>query len=414
MSIEMIGIDHSTAGIDIRSLFSFTKRQTAEILARMMDVTDLNGCVIINTCNRMELWASTAEGWSGDLYDQMCAIRQVPADRYRPYVVTRREREAVRHLFRLASGLESRILGEDQILTQVGDALAFSRECYAADHVLETLFRRAVTAAKKVKTHISLSSSDQSVVHSMIRDLKEAGMTFSGKNALVIGNGAMGKLAAVRLLEEGADVTMTVRQFHSGVVDIPTGCRRIDYDSREEVLPDCDYVVSATVSPNCTLPRAMVECTMQHPMVLIDLAVPRDIDPSVKDLDGIFLFDVDSFREGVHSKPQIQAIREADKLLEEQMEEFFVWYDCMDVIPLIQQLKADIADDLSPRLEKKLHDLPLDSAGRQALDEDIRAAAERTANKMLFGLRDGLDPDTLRECLRCLDDLYRAGDRSEE
>ena len=282
MGIQMIGIDHSVAEIDIRTIFSFTKKCTAEALEQLKQVKGVEGCVLLSTCNRMELWVSTNEDFSDDLYELLCRIREVDPGRYRQYFKRREERDAVHHLFRLAGGLESRILGEDQIVTQVKDALAFARENFATDHVLETLFRQAVTAAKKVKTGIALSPSDQSVVHIAIQTLKEQGYIFEGKKCMVIGNGVMGKLAANQIRRQGADVTVTVRQYRSGIVEIPEKCHRIDYGRRMELFGECDYVVSATVSPNYTLTRELVEEHLQKPVVLIDLAVPRDIDPQVR------------------------------------------------------------------------------------------------------------------------------------
>ncbi|MCC8029695.1 MAG: glutamyl-tRNA reductase [Lachnospiraceae bacterium] len=407
MAIEMTGIDHSAAGIDIRMIFSFTKKSTQEFYTYIKEMPGVEGCVLLSTCIRTELWVSTSADQGGDLYEVLCRFRGVDPECYRDYFSFRREREAVRHLFRLAGGLRSRILGEDQILSQVGDALAFSRENYAADHVLETLFRQAVTAGKKIKTGVTLSSADPSVVHVMIRELSQNGMSFSGKKCMVIGNGAMGKLAAVLLREQGADVTMTVRQYHSGLVDIPADCARIDYGRRMELFPRCDYVVSATASPYYTLPFHLVEQAVRKPVVLVDLAVPRDIDPAAGALPDVTLFDVDSFRKEAQSEEQRLAIREAEEILTEQMEQFFVWYDCVDVIPLIQTLKQEMAGDLCPRLSGTLRGLPLKDSERQQLEREIEAAAQRAANRLLFGLRDDLDPQTFRECLSGIRKVYR-------
>ena len=236
MSIQMIGIDHGTAGIDIRTIFSVTKRTMEELLAQVKRMPGVEGCVMISTCNRMELWISTGSDRDAGLYEAYCRLRGVSSDEYRRYFQFRWEREAAEHLFRLAAGLESRILGEDQIITQVKDALTFAREHEMTDPVLETLFRLAVTAAKKVKaSHISFSGANQSVVHVALAQLKDMGYSFSGKQCMVIGNGVMGKLAATLLQQEGAHVTVTVRQYRSGVVEIPENCKRIDYGSRMAV-----------------------------------------------------------------------------------------------------------------------------------------------------------------------------------
>ena len=406
MGIQMIGIDHSVAEIDIRTIFSFTKKCTAEALEQLKQVKGVEGCVLLSTCNRMELWVSTNEDFSDDLYELLCRIREVDPGRYRQYFKRREERDAVHHLFRLAGGLESRILGEDQIVTQVKDALAFARENFATDHVLETLFRQAVTAAKKVKTGIALSPSDQSVVHIAIQTLKEQGYIFEGKTCMVIGNGVMGKLAANQIRRQGADVTVTVRQYRSGIVEIPEKCHRIDYGRRMELFGECDYVVSATVSPNYTLTRELVEEHLQKPVVLIDLAVPRDIDPQVRELEQVTLFDIDCFSDDARSEEQKEAIRQAEACFAEQMDEFYTWYECVDVIPKIQDIKEKVAMDLELRLQKKLRELPVEEEVRVQLREDIESAAIRTMNKLLFGLRDGVERKTFRESLGCLEKIY--------
>ena len=150
MAIQMIGIDHSVAAIDIRTIFSFTQKKTVEALEIIKQEKGICGCVLLSTCNRMELWVSTEEGCVIALYELLCKIRAIHNDEYQKYFTERKEEDAVQHLFRLACGLESRILGEDQILTQVKGALVTAREHYAADNVLEVLFRMAVTDRKSV------------------------------------------------------------------------------------------------------------------------------------------------------------------------------------------------------------------------------------------------------------------------
>ncbi len=406
MQILMTGIDHTAAGIDIRTIFSFTKKDMAAALEELKRVPGIAGCVMISTCNRMELWISAEDEFDGSLFDLLCEIRQVNPEQYRAYFTFLDGREAVHHLFRLAGGLESRILGEDQIVTQVGEALRFARECYAADHVLETLFRMAVTAAKKVKTTVELSPADHSSVAAAISNLKTRGKDFRGSRCMVIGNGVMGKLTATALKEEGADVTVTVRQYRSGIVEIPRGCARIDYGKRMELFGRCDYVFSATVSPNYTLTKELVEQEVSGPVTLVDLAVPRDIDPRVTEVSGVELYDIDSFREEAHTEAQKQAIRQAEVLFEEQMDEFFDWFEGRDIIPKIQKLKQETAEDLELRLEKKIRHLDLSSEEQEALKQDIIQASMKAVNKMLFGLKDEVRRDVFLECLDGLERVY--------
>ena len=172
MAIWMAGIDHTRAGLDVRSVFSFTRKRIEKAYEDWKELPWLKGCVILSTCNRMELWLSSSEHLPEPPAEMLCRYLGVDEKTYLPYFVQRRDREAVDHLFSLAAGLESMILGEDQILTQVGEALALARACYAADSTLEVLFRKAVTAGKRVKTEGTLSSADQSVIHAALgRDL---------------------------------------------------------------------------------------------------------------------------------------------------------------------------------------------------------------------------------------------------
>ena len=154
MSISMIGIDHNMAPVDIRAKFAFTKKNAGEAMEKIKNQNGIYGCVILSTCNRLEVWASVDDEVDVCLYDCLCRIKGITEDSYRQYFVERKDQEAVEHLFYLTSGLKSQIIGEDQILTQVKDALNLARENFAADGVLEVLFRMAATAGKRIKTEV--------------------------------------------------------------------------------------------------------------------------------------------------------------------------------------------------------------------------------------------------------------------
>ena len=407
MAIQMIGIDHRAAAIDIRTIFSFTKKKTVEALEIIKQKKGICGCVLLSTCNRMELWVSTEDDSKIALYELLCEIRQIHTDAYQKYFTQRKEEEAVQHLFRLACGLESRILGEDQILTQVKEALVTAREHYAADNVLEVLFRMAVTAGKKVRTNVTFSAGNHSVIHQALRTLRQEGLEVKGKKCMVIGNGEMGKLAATVLQQEGADVTVTVRQYRSGVVQIPPGCRRIDYGKRMSLISACDFVVSATASPNYTLTKEGLQAVdLDHELILVDLAVPRDIDPEVQKLMYTRFYDIDYFKVDVLSEKMKDGIKEAESILKEQMEEFDNWYRCLDVIPRIGKIKEEVATDLNLRLHKILHQLPMETAEKETLEKQIHQAAQKVTNKMLFELRGRISDAAFRECIDGLEEIY--------
>ena len=407
MSISMIGIDYKKASVDVRAQFSFTKKNTVAALENLKKEPGILGCIILSTCNRMEIWASTGEDWKGSLYEFLCREKEKDPDEFRQYFVSRKEEEAVEHLFYLTSGLKSQILAEDQIITQVKDALALSREAYCTDNVLEVLFRMAVTAAKKVKTQVSFSRANSSVIHQAIERLENQGFSIQGKTCMVIGNGEMGKVTALALKEAGADVTVTVRQYRSGIVTIPQGCDRINYGERLEFLPKCDLAVSATASHNYTLTMEQIEnAEIPGHIVLIDLAVPRDIEPSAGTLSNVTLYDIDSFKIDAVS-PKLQAsLDQAGKILQEQQEEFYSWYNGRDLIPRIQEIKADAVEDLNLRIMKILRKTPMEEKDRENLLNAIDTAAGKVVNKMMFGLKDFMKEEEFINCVEGLEKLY--------
>ena len=407
MSIFMLGIDHNMAPVDIRALFAFTRKNTGEALLKLKKEPGICGCIILSTCNRLELWVSTEENEKPELYQWLCRLKGIEGEEYRKYFISRENEEAVEHLFYLTSGLKSQILGEDQILTQVKDALSFAREEFTTDSVLEVLFRMAVTAGKKIKTEVPFSHGNPSVIHQAIRFLEEGGYHVRNKVCMVIGNGEMGKMAAQTLREAGADVTVTIRQYRSGVVNIPVGCSRINYGERMDYLPECDLVVSATASPNYTLTEELFEdVRVERPMILIDLAVPRDIDPEIRKKENITLYDMDSFRTSETPKELEDNLEAAGKIVKEQMEEFFQWLDGRDIIPRIQEIKADAVEDLNLRIEKIFRKTPMEDSDREKLKKAVDTAAGKVVNKLIFGLRDSLNQDVFLECVEGLEKLY--------
>lgn len=410
MSISMVGIDYNKASVDVRAQFSFTKKNAASAMEKLKETPGILGCIILSTCNRMEIWASTQEEWEGSLFDFLCEEKGKNPEEFRRYFVERKEEEAIEHLFYLTSGLKSQILAEDQIIAQVKDALSMARDVYCTDNVLEVLFRMAVTAAKRVKTEVVFSRGNSSVIHQAIQKLRETGYSLDGSNCMVIGNGEMGKVAALALAEAGAHVTVTVRQYRSGIVSIPKGCDRINYGERMEFFPSCDLIVSATASPNFTLTKELIQqaATGKKQQILIDLAVPRDIEPSVNEIEGITLYDIDSFKIDTNSLELQESMQKAAAILREQMEDFYCWYDGRSLIPRIQDIQAEAVQDLNLRILKILRKTPMEDEDRENLLNAIDVAAGKVVSKMMFGLRDTLEKEEFINCVEGLEKLYGA------
>lgn len=395
------------AKINVRQSFAFTKSAMTLAMEKMKQEKAIKGCVILSTCNRMELWVNLSDGATLDLPEYVCQLKGLDGEQYKRFLKIREGKEAIRHLFWLSAGMKSQIVGEDQILTQVKEAAAFAREQECMDHVLEVLFRMAVTAGKQVKTEVTMDKANFSAAHQALHFLKKQQVSFTGKKALVIGNGEMGKITAQALMEEGVDVTVTIRQYRSGVVNIPQGAKRMNYGERYRYIPECDFVFSATASPNLTITKELLGvCNIQKTQIYVDLAVPRDIEETIGELAHIRLYDIDSFHLEHQSEQMKQQMKQAEAILNQYMQGFYDWQESRDLVPRIQQIGRASGQELSWRMEKELKHISLAEEEKENLRGQMAQTTAKVVDKLLFALRDQVDTDTLRQCVEVLEQVY--------
>lgn len=403
MNIAMIGIDHSLAPVEIREKFAFTTAAAAAAMANIYTEDVVEGCILLSTCNRTELWLSLADGDEPDLPALLCRQKQLEPAAYAKYFATRQGRKAVEYLFEMTSGLRSRILGEDQILAQVKTALARAHELQCCGSVLEVLFRSAITGAKKIKSELAIVTANASAVDFAVAQLAAQGMRFEEKKCLVIGNGEMGKRAANALRAQGADVTVTIRQYKSGTVEIPKGCARINYGDRFSLLPECDIVVSATSSPNVTIRASDLEaCQLTHDVTLIDLAVPRDIEAAAAELPHVTLYDIDQF-DVQQTSELLHQMEQARQMLRQQQERFFSWYECRDLIPAAQRLGDYMAKEVDWRMGQTIKDLGLTKEQNEALVQALEVSSGKVLRKLIFAVRDEAGVEVFRQCVEAME-----------
>ena len=320
MSLIMSGLDCHRASLDLRQQLAFSREGVEEISRWLVRQPGVEGCVLLSTCNRTELYISgeTEEPWR-----LLCRGTQVSEEIMEPYFETRTGEAAARHLMEVACGLHSQILGEDQIITQVRTAMELAQKAGSADPALSALFRLTVTAGKRARTQVRITRGIPSM-GTRCRDIliRELG-SLEGKKILVIGNGQMGRLAAELLQRAGAEVKVTLRTYRHGETVIPTGCGTIPYEDRIAALEGIDALVSATASPNYTLTAQQLASVSNPPAVAVDLAVPRDIDPECA--RRIRCFDTDSMGEEGPGSPEEVAAMQA--IADEELEKFFRWQD---------------------------------------------------------------------------------------
>lgn len=411
LQIKMVGIDHNKASIEYRERFSFTKAGAAEAMRILKERYPIDGCVILSTCNRTELWISA--GLNLSPYIMLCAIKDADAAKYRELFIEREGESAAKHLLELACGLDSKIFGEDQIISQVREAIVLARKNRCTDMVLEKVFQTAIGAAKKVKSQVQLASADGSTALQVSALLKEQLGDIRGVACFIIGNGRMGQLVCNALLAQGAEVKMTLRKAMHGCRPteslVPEGCVMVPYEDRISELASSKVVISATRSPHFTLRKSEADGHLsKEPSIWIDLAVPRDIDPEVSSLEGITLFDIDHLAKEDSWSRNGKNRDKAMEILQEYLAELKNWFAFRERIPEIQDIVRMSVEDVSKRLDHPMETIELPEDEKKQIQVEIERAVEKSVGKLLFGLK-----DTLRHTLwkECLDAVYEAANK---
>lgn len=384
MNIMMSGLEHSLAPISLREQLSFTKLQTAEMARKLREFPHVSGCVLLSTCNRTELYLScTQEVNPGELLCQAAGAEYTP---YREAFVTRSGEEAVEHLMEVAAGLRSRIFGEDQIISQVKGAIAIAREAGATDSILETLFRSAISAGKEIRAKVRLTSVPTSAASMAVALLQKKLGELKGKKALVIGNGEMGRLSASLLHEKGCQVSVTLRTYRHGETIVPPGCGVVPYDERFQHMEGCDILLSATTSPHYTVTVEQLNQIPSLPAVMVDLAIPRDIQPEAGQLSGVSLYNIDDLGSYVENRTVPQEVTD---ILRAQMENFTRWLNYKDCMTSVESLKQAIVNRLltAKELNEELTEA-----------EIIELSVNKTVDLLVTGLAERITSENLMKC----------------
>jgi glutamyl-tRNA reductase len=320
----MTGLDHKRANIVIREKFAISQEKAVNILALMIKEDIVTGCVIISTCNRTELYASIPDSCKFSISEKLCGALGVNFSEYESYLFERTGDQAMKHLVYVASGLDSQILGDDQVITQVREALELSRRQNCADSYLETIFRLSIQAAKAIKTDVFSNILGSSSIPSKTVEKLKTMRSLAGKNAVVIGNGKIGRLVAELLIRENVNVTITLRTHKKGDFKIPNQAHTVSYDERYKIIENADIVISATTSPHTTISFNAISGMKQLSKIIVDLAVPRDVDPSIKNLNDITLLTIDDISSGENFlSPEKLSL--AEDIIDEHMAKYRKW-----------------------------------------------------------------------------------------
>lgn len=391
MGIQIISISHKIAPLSIREKFAFTKEQQEEIMRRMVNQLDGTECVVLSTCNRTEMYVFADLERKSRVFQLMEEVLLEAAqideeEDVRSCLLFFYGRKAIQHLFDVAAGLDSMVIGEDQILGQVKTAHQQAMDIGTTGVYLNTFFRMAVTAAKKVKTDTKLSRTSVSTATLAIKAAEEVLGTLKGKKVMVIGaTGKIGGIVLMNLLSLGEmEIYVTMRSNQMlGTKHGQNEYRMIEYEDRYEYIDQMDVIISATASPHYTLTMHRLKAGLktEKPRVFVDLAVPMDIDARVSTFGNSSYYNIDDFTR--IAKENNQKKRKEAKAAAEILEEYELQFEQWMVFQKALPVMANIKKDFMKMAEKK--------------------GVEKAFDQMFYRVRENNTPEDLENFFRCLD-----------
>ncbi len=417
MHLFAFGINHHTAPVDIREKAAFA---TDKLVNALHEVTGSGGvaeAAIVSTCNRTELYCGLEPAHDERVIEWFCHYHRLNRGDIHPYLYRHPDQEAVKHVFRVAAGLDSMILGEPQILGQMKEAFATAHKAGATGKILNRLFQQTFTVAKQVRTDTAIGASAVSVASAAVRLAKQIFSDLTEQTVLLIGAGDMIELCARHLNEHGvghmivANRTVERAQLLAGQFN----AEAISLAEMPTRLADADIVISSTASQLPILGKGTVERALKarkhRPMFMLDIAVPRDIETEVSELNDVYLYTIDDLKEVVQENMESrqEAAREAEKIIDTQVVDFMRWVKSLDAVPTIRALResadalreaelerarrrlahgedpAKVVEQLARALTNKFTHAPTDVLRRA--DHDGNGALLEAARR-LFGLNE--------------------------
>jgi glutamyl-tRNA reductase len=346
MNFHLIGVNHKTAPVEVRERLAIPESRLPEALKRFTQYPGVDEGLILSTCNRVELLAQTSNG-GADLHGFLHDYFQLGPSELESHLYEYREHHAIRHLFRVTASLDSMVVGEAQILGQVKEAYATARAVGAIHSQLDLLLTRAFAVAKRVRTETAVGSSAVSVASVAVELAKKIFGSLNGKTVFLVGAGKMSELAARHLLAHGAASIFVANRTYDRAIGLAQkfGGQAIEFSRLYDTCDRGDIVITSTGAPHAIFRREHGELFLSRrknrPMFFIDIAVPRDVDPEMNKLDGIFVYDIDDLQQAVssHVADRSKEAERAAAIIEIEVERFQARLQTRDVVPTIVSLQ---------------------------------------------------------------------------
>ncbi len=405
--IVVVGLSHRTAPLAVREALAVPRERIAEALRRLREEAGLLEAMLLSTCNRVEVYGRAEEPRAGPLAEALAALHTRPLRDLEPHLYRLEGDAAVRHAFRVAASLDSMVIGEPQILGQVKEAYALAEGVGTLGAVLNALRNRSVAAAKRARSETGIGRNAVSVSSVAVELARKIFGELRDRQVLLVGAGKMSELAARHLVEGGAQATVLGGRRFERAEELAAalGGRAVPFESLRDELRRAEIVISGTGASGLVIGREDVEAALParggRPLFLIDIAVPRDVDPLVRKLSLVFLYDLDDLKAVAEAnlRERRKEASAAEALVEQEVLEFLAWRRSLDAVPLLVELRQ--RGDEIRRAEVARARRRLGSLTREQ-EEAIDAATTAIVNKLLH-------PPTV-----ALKELAKNGDSSAE
>jgi len=417
MHLFALGLNHHTAPLAIRERVAFGPER---LLTALKDLTGrcAKEAAILSTCNRTEVDFSTQEPDAAA--DWLARYHSLSLSEVAPYLYTYPDRDAVRHVFRVASGLDSMVLGEPQILGQVKEAMRQAEEAGTLGTTLHKLFERTFSVAKEVRSTTAIGANVVSMAAASVHLAERIFERMSDQRVLFIGAGEMIELCAAHFAGTGPkQITIANRTpERAAALAERFGADTLRLDLVGELMHQYDVVVSCTASRLPIVGLGMVERALKarrhRPMVMVDLAVPRDIEREVEDLDDIFLYTVDDLAQVVASGKESRqaAVLEAESIIEDRVTGFFHWLEARDTVPTIRALREEADRVRQQELERAMRRL----ARGESIETVLESLSHGLTNKLLHGPSHYLnhaEGEGRAQAGELISQIFKLGDRGQ-
>ncbi len=364
MNIIVVGLSHKTASVDIREKVAFSPNSIEKPLRELVALDDIVEGIIVSTCNRVEIYATTRDiaGGIARIRRFMAEYHHLAYDLLESHLYSFHGEEAIRHVFRVASSLDSMVVGEPQILGQIKTSYGYAAEYKSSGIILNRFLHKAFSVAKRVRTETRIASSAVSVSFAAVELARKIFGSLSDKTVLLIGAGEMCELAARHFLTNGAKGVMVTNRTFDRAQKLADefGGEAIPFEDLFLHLHKADIVLTSTGAPHAIITPVDLEEVIRRrrmkPMFLIDIAVPRDIDPAVNKLDSVYLYDMDDLQQVVAAnlEGRMQEADKAEAIIAEEILQFYKWVATLEVTPTIVALRNRFEELRKAELERTL------------------------------------------------------------